>query len=104
MQGASRKSLATLRDQLPSEGDLPELSEQLFAVVSVLSTQASLRRALADPAAGGDAKAAGVEALCGERVAQPALALLREAARARWSQPRDLLDALEEIAVDAALA
>jgi F-type H+-transporting ATPase subunit delta len=104
MQGASRNSLAALREGLPTEGDLTELSEQLYAVVSVLTTQASLRRALADPSSAAEAKQQVVDSLFGERLGDAALSLLRDAARARWSQPRDLLDSLEELAVDAALA
>jgi F-type H+-transporting ATPase subunit delta len=104
MQGASRNSLAALREQLPSDGDLTALSEQLYAVVSVLTTQASLRRALADPASAGATKVRVIDSLFGERVEAATLELLREAARSRWSQPRDLLDSLEELAVDAALA
>jgi F-type H+-transporting ATPase subunit delta len=104
MQGASRKSLATLREQLPTDGDLTALSGQLYAVVSMLTTQASLRRALADPASAGETKVRVIDSLFGERVDAAALEVLREAARSRWSQPRDLLDSLEELAVDAALA
>jgi F-type H+-transporting ATPase subunit delta len=103
MQGASRKSLAGLRDQLPTEGDLAELSEQLYAVVSMLSVQASLRRALSDPSTETASKVRVVESLFGSRLAAPTMGLLREAAGSRWSQPRDLLDSLEELAVDAAL-
>jgi F-type H+-transporting ATPase subunit delta len=104
MQGASRKSLAGLRDRLPTDGDLTELSAQLYSVVSLLTVQASLRRALSDPSADDDAKVRVAERLFGTRVDSQALELIREAVRARWSQPRDLLDALEELAVDAALA
>ena len=53
MQGASRKSLSGLRDRLPTDGDLAQLSEQLYAVVSMLTVQGSLRRALSDPASDG---------------------------------------------------
>jgi F-type H+-transporting ATPase subunit delta len=103
MQGASRSSLSALRDQLPDGGDLDQLSEQLFAVVSVLNTQATLRRALADPAAPRDAKVQVIESLFGSRLAGPTLELLAAAVSSRWSQPRDLLDALEELSVDAAM-
>jgi F-type H+-transporting ATPase subunit delta len=103
MQGASRTSLSDLRDRLPSDGDLAQLSEQLYAVVSLLTTQASLRRALADPAASDRAKVAVVDSLFGSRLEVAALEIVREAARSRWSQPRDLLDSLEELAVDSAL-
>jgi F-type H+-transporting ATPase subunit delta len=104
MQGASRNSLTALRELLPNEGDLTELSEQLYAVVSLVSRQASLRRALSDPASAGESKVGIVDSLFAERLAEPALELIREAARSRWSQPRDLVDALEELAVDGALA
>jgi len=103
VQGASRNSLASLRDQLPDGGDLSQLSEQLYAVVSLLTTQASLRRALSDPSSAPTTKAHVVDQLFGSRLASEALDLVRAAARTRWSQPRDLVDALEELAVDAAL-
>lgn len=103
MQGASRKSLAGLRDRLPTDGDLGQLSEQLYSVVSLLTVQASLRRALSDPSASDVAKVGAVDALFEERLQPHALELLREAVQSRWSQPRDLLDSLEELAVDAAL-
>lgn len=103
MQGASRNSLAALRDLLPSDGDLASLSSELYSVVSLLTTQASLRRALADPSSATVSKVRVVDSLFGERLGTQALELLREAVGARWSQPRDMLDSLEELAVDAAL-
>jgi len=104
MQGASRKSLAALRDRLPTDGDLTQLSQQLYSVVSLLTVQASLRRALSDPASATVTKVSVVDNLFGPHLGAEALELLREAASARWSQPRDLLDSIEELAVDAALA
>jgi F-type H+-transporting ATPase subunit delta len=104
MQGASRNSLSALRDKLPSDGDLTALSSELYGVVSLLTHQASLRRALADPSSSSQAKVRVVDSLFESRVGEQALTLLREAVSLRWSQPRDLLDSLEEIAVDAALA
>ncbi|HTW21146.1 MAG TPA: F0F1 ATP synthase subunit delta [Mycobacteriales bacterium] len=104
MQGASRTSLSMLREQLPTDGDLIGLSEQLYAVVSLLMTQGSLRRALSDPATPSKTKAGVVDSLFAERLDAPALELVRAAARSRWSQPRDLLDSLEELGIDASLA
>jgi F-type H+-transporting ATPase subunit delta len=103
MQGASRKSLTGLRDRLPTDGDLAQLSEQLYSVVSLLTVQAGLRRALSDPSAEDKAKVKVVNTLFGERLDPPTVKLLRQAVQSRWSQPRDLLDSLEELAVDAAL-
>jgi F-type H+-transporting ATPase subunit delta len=103
MQGASRASLRGLHDRLPDDGDLVALSEQLYSVVSLLMVQGSLRRALSDPAMPAATKAEIVDNLFGSRLDSAALDLVREAARSRWSQPRDLLDSLEELAVDASL-
>ncbi|HTR69300.1 MAG TPA: F0F1 ATP synthase subunit delta [Mycobacteriales bacterium] len=104
MQGASRDSLALLREQVPTDGDLTTLSQELFAVVSLLSGYGSLRRAMSDPASAPTTKVHLVEQLFGDKVGPQTLELLRAAARSRWSQPIDLLDALEELGVDAALA
>jgi F-type H+-transporting ATPase subunit delta len=103
MQGASRDSLGRLTDQLPTEGDLGGLSGDLFAVVTMLGGQPSLRRALSDPAATGTAKVSVVDALLASRLGDAALDLVRDAVRSRWSRSRDLIDALEEVAVDASL-
>jgi F-type H+-transporting ATPase subunit delta len=92
-----------LTDQLPAEGDLGGLSGDLFAVVTMLGGQPSLRRALSDPAATGTAKVGVVDRLLGSRINDAAIELVRAAVRSRWSQPRDLIDAMEEVAVDAAL-
>jgi F-type H+-transporting ATPase subunit delta len=103
MQGASRESLTALRDQLPTDGDLARMSGELFSVVSLLTAQASLRRALSDPSAEGNSKVRVAEQLFATRLSDPALEVIRHAVAGRWSQSRDLADALEEIAVDAAL-
>jgi F-type H+-transporting ATPase subunit delta len=88
---------------MPAEGNLIELSEQLYAVVSMLTEQGSLRRALSDPSTPKEPKVRVVDSLLGERLAPAAQEVVRQAVAARWSAPRDLLDALEELAVDAAL-
>ncbi|HVY11848.1 MAG TPA: F0F1 ATP synthase subunit delta [Mycobacteriales bacterium] len=103
MQGASRNSLGALRDRLPAEGDLSRLSDELFAVVSLLGSRASLRRALSDPAATGVTKSNVVSQLLGSRIDASSLDIVAAAVQSRWSQSRDLVDALEEIAIDAAL-
>jgi F-type H+-transporting ATPase subunit delta len=109
MQGASRESLARLRDALGERAgtaraaELGGLSESLFSVVTLLTGQGSLRRALSDPALEADRKVSVVDALFGDRVGPEALELVRETARLRWSSPRDVVDALEAVAVEAAL-
>ncbi|MDQ1699165.1 MAG: F-type H+-transporting ATPase subunit delta [Frankiaceae bacterium] len=111
MQGASRDALARLRDVLvqsvgtaTDSAALQRLSEDLFAVVTLFADQASLRRAVSDPALETDAKVGLVDRLLSGKVGDPALGLVRQAARSRWSQPRDVVDAIEAVAVEAALS
>ena len=109
MQGASRASLASLREVLAEQvaasnaAGLARISESLFAVVTLLAGQGSLRRTLSDPAVDGEAKVAMVDSLLAERIDSAALEVVRGVARQRWSEPRDVVDALEELAVEAAL-
>jgi len=109
MQGASRDALASLRDALAQSGTtdsatLRRLSEDLFAVVTLFAGQASLRRAVADPALESDAKAGLIDQLLAGKLGDIALDVVRQTARSRWSEPRDVVDALEAIAVEAALS
>jgi len=109
MQGASRASLAALREVLAEQSGgvnaagLARISESLFAVVTLLAGQGSLRRTLSDPAVEAQAKVRVVDSLLAERIDSAALEIVRGLARQRWSEPRDVVDALEELAVEAAL-
>ncbi|MDQ1697765.1 MAG: F-type H+-transporting ATPase subunit delta [Frankiaceae bacterium] len=109
MQGASRASLARLRETLAEQtadadgSVLRQLSEDLFAVVTLLASQGSLRRTISDPGIEADGKVSIVDSLLGERLTAPALELVRAIARARWSAPGDVVDAAEALAVEAAL-
>jgi F-type H+-transporting ATPase subunit delta len=109
MQGASRASLASLRDVLAEQtgsansSTLAKVSDALFAVVTLLAGQGSLRRTLSDPAVEADAKVKVVDSLLAERIDTAALEVVRALARLRWSEPRDVVDALEALAVETAL-
>ena len=109
MQGASRVSLAALRDRLAElTGDLDEtalneLSGELFSVVTLLAGPGGVRRTLADPAIDNTRKERFVDQLFGDRVSATTGELLKQVARTRWSEPRDVVDALENLAVEAAL-
>jgi F-type H+-transporting ATPase subunit delta len=109
MQGASRASLAALRDVLAEQttsadaATLAKVSDALFAVVTLLVGQGSLRRTLSDPAIEPDAKARVVDSLLAERIDPAALEVVRGVALLRWSEPGDVVDALEALAVEAAL-
>jgi F-type H+-transporting ATPase subunit delta len=109
MQGASRESLARLRETLAeqtadADGQvLRQMSDELFAVVTLLASQGSLRRTISDPGIAADGKVSVVDDLLAERLAPPTLELVRAIARSRWSAPNDIVDATEAVAVEAAL-
>ncbi|MCF3133754.1 F0F1 ATP synthase subunit delta [Streptomyces olivochromogenes] len=103
MNGASREALAAARERLDAltdttSADVTRLADELAAVTALLDREVSLRRVLTDPAQAGEAKAELVQRLIGGQVSGPAADLVAGMARSRWSQPRDLVDALEELA------
>lgn len=110
MQGTSREALRALREllgQLVGGADaaaIGQLSADLFAVVSLFAGQGSLRRTVADPALAARRKVEIVDRLLAGKISDNALEVVRAAGRQRWSEPRDVVDALEAVAVEAALA
>jgi F-type H+-transporting ATPase subunit delta len=104
MEGPSRASLRTLLEAVPARGNAQQRADEMYAVVTLLSAQGSLRRALTDPALDIGRKTTIVDQLLGKQLAAATLKLIKTAVELRWSQSRDLVDGFEEIAVDAALA
>ncbi len=109
MQGASREALTTARDNLNAViraggADLDQLGEELFAVVGILDREGALRRALTDPGRSGDDRAALVAAVLGGQVQETTTDVLSGIVRSRWSLGRDLVDAVELLAVEAVVA
>ncbi|CAL9530051.1 ATP synthase subunit delta [Streptomyces sp. enrichment culture] len=103
MNGASREALAAARERLDAltdstSVDAGSLADELAAVTALLDREVSLRRVLTDPAQSGEAKAELVQRLLGTQVSGPAADLVAGMVRSRWSQSRDLVDALEELA------
>ncbi|MBW8700796.1 ATP synthase subunit delta [Streptomyces sp. MBT84] len=103
MNGASREALAAARERLDAltdstSVDAAQLAGELAAVTALLDREASLRRVLTDPAQPGEAKAELVQRLIGAQVSGPTADLVSGMVRTRWSQSRDLVDALEELA------
>jgi F-type H+-transporting ATPase subunit delta len=98
-RGASRDSLAELREALTStaEGtsDPAALGEELFAVANLLDAQVALRRALTDPSRTADERAEFVTSLLSGKVSSESAELVAGAVRSNWSRVRDLADALE---------
>jgi F-type H+-transporting ATPase subunit delta len=106
VQGPSRDSQAALRDAIrdAADRDAQTLSAELFAVVTLLAGNGALRRALSDPGTGAPVKQQVADRLLNGKVSAETLDLVRLAAGSRWSEPRDMVDALEAVAVDAAMS
>jgi F-type H+-transporting ATPase subunit delta len=104
MHGVSRESLSsvdqTLDEQLrdvDGAGAL-QVGDELYAVLSVLDDEPVLRRMLADASTPEASRVGLLESLFGDRVGEGTLEVLRGAVRAHWSQPADLVDAIEILA------
>ncbi|CAL9447684.1 F0F1 ATP synthase subunit delta [Streptomyces sp. NPDC090994] len=103
MNGASREALAAARERLDAltdstSVDAGSLADELASVTALLHREVGLRRVLTDPAQTGEAKAQLVQRLLGTQVSGTAADLVSGLVRSRWSQSRDLVDALEELA------
>ncbi|MEW2414062.1 F0F1 ATP synthase subunit delta [Streptomyces sp. NPDC046866] len=103
MNGASREALASARERLDAltdntSVDAAKLAGELAAVTALLDREVSLRRVLTDPAQPAEAKAELAQRLLGGQVGGETLDLVAGMVRSRWSQSRDLVDALEELA------
>ncbi|MET3986519.1 F0F1 ATP synthase subunit delta [Streptomyces sp. PvR034] len=108
MNGASREALAAARERLDAltdntSVDVAKLAGELAAVTAMLDREVSLRRVITDPAQAGEAKAELVGRLLNGQVGGETLDLVSGMVRSRWSRPRDLVDALEELADTAEL-
>jgi F-type H+-transporting ATPase subunit delta len=109
MNGASREALAAARERLDTLVGTPDtdpavLAEELTAVVALLDGEVSLRRVLTDPARSGDTKAQLIGRLLDGRTGEATADLVAGTVRSRWSRPRDLVDALEQLAAVAETA
>ncbi|WP_088319599.1 F0F1 ATP synthase subunit delta [Kineosporia sp. R_H_3] len=109
VQGVSRESLAAGQERLAALLSVPgtdpaRVGEELLGVTDVLASSAGLRRALTDPSRDGEAKAGLVTQLLGSRIGSTTADFVAGLARARWSRPADLTDAVESFGVSAVLA
>ena len=106
MRGASRASFAALGEQLAAENITTaavatRLADELFAVVGLLDTEHPLRRALSDPGKPAPEKGAIAGALLHGKVTQRTEDLVVAAAEAHWAAPGDMVDAVEQLAIEA---
>nr|WP_153426964.1 F0F1 ATP synthase subunit delta [Streptomyces alkaliphilus] len=105
---ASREALASARERLSvlagsTSVNTTVLSDELASVTALLDREIGLRRALTDPSQPGEAKAGLVGRLLTGQVGGETVDLVSGMVRSRWSAPRDLVDALEELADTAEL-
>ncbi|GGT33469.1 F0F1 ATP synthase subunit delta [Streptomyces purpureus] len=103
MNGASREALAAARGRLDAltdntSVDAANLAQELAAVTALLDREVSLRRVLTDPAQAGEAKAELARRLLSGQVGGETVDLVSGMVRSRWSQSRDLVDGVEELA------
>jgi F-type H+-transporting ATPase subunit delta len=110
MQAASRESYAAARQRLDAyarDADATRIAaagDEIGTVAGLLRREPRLRRALSDPARGGDDRAALLNAVLGEKVGADAKELVGVLATGRWSAPSELLEATERLGVEALLA
>ena len=108
--GSSRASVITLRKSLAdnvskqSATESSQFSTDLFTVLTVLSSSVGLRRALTDNSRDTASKAQLISDLFGKNIGDAAKALVTQAAGLRWSNPSEIADAIENLAVESASA
>ncbi|PRY34310.1 F0F1 ATP synthase subunit delta [Umezawaea tangerina] len=102
---ASREALAAaelrlleLVDATTNADDLTTYGEELFSVVSLLTAQPQLRRALGDSSSDRAGREQLVKGLLSSQVSAGTLQVLVAVVTAKWSSPRELVDGVESLA------
>ena len=106
MFGSSRVSLAALQQAVDarSAAAAAAVSADLFAVADLLATNQSLRSTLADSGIAESGRRGVVADLFGGSLSADGLALAQDVVAARWSHDGDMVEALETLAAQVALA
>jgi F-type H+-transporting ATPase subunit delta len=105
MRGASRASLAAAKERLAAalsgstSAAAASLGDELFSITGLLDREPAVRRNLSDPTIGGSLRAGLARTLLSGRVSDAALGQFTGLATERWSEPGDLTDATEQLAV-----
>lgn len=104
MAVVTSESLAGLHQDLAQTLSSAELSvaDELFSALDVLDSSAALRRSLTDPARDPGERAAVVNRLFGQQAGGATVSILEAVVSRRWSDERDLGDAVEALAVTVA--
>lgn len=105
--GSSRQSLVAARTALDAAvkgvdaQTASTLSNELFFAADVLGSNISVRRALTDTSRDGAAKGALIKDLLASKVGTAAVGLLTEISALRWSGAKDLVQVIEQLAIEA---
>jgi F-type H+-transporting ATPase subunit delta len=105
--GSSRQSLVAARTALDAAvkgvdaKTASTLSTELFFVADVLGSNISVRRALTDTSRDAAAKGVFIKDLLASKVGTAAVGLLTELSALRWSGAKDLVQVIEQLAIEA---
>jgi F-type H+-transporting ATPase subunit delta len=105
--GSSRQSLLAARTALDAAvkgvdaKTASTLSAELFFVADVLGSNISVRRALTDTSRDAAAKGVFIKDLLASKVGTAAVGLLTELSALRWSGAKDLVQVIEQLAIEA---
>jgi F-type H+-transporting ATPase subunit delta len=105
--GSSRQSLVAARNALDAAvkgvdaQTASTLSTELFFVADVLGSNISVRRALTDTSRDAAAKGALIKDLLASKVGKATVGLLTDLSALRWSGAKDLVQVIEQLAIEA---
>ena len=105
--GISRQSLVAARTALDAAvkgvdaQTASTLSAELFFVADVLGSNISVRRALTDTSRDAAAKGALIKDLLASKVGKATVGLLTDLSALRWSGAKDLVQVIEQLAIEA---
>ena len=105
--GSSRQSLVAARASLDAAvkgadaNAASALSAELFFVADVLDKNIAVRRALTDSSRDASSKSAFIAELFGSKVGAAGITILKEISVMRWSGAKDLVQVLEQLAIEA---
>ena len=105
--GSSRQSLVAARTALDAAVKgvdaqaASTLSAELFFAADVLGSNISVRRALTDTSRDAAAKGTLIKDLLASKVGKAAVGLLTDLAALRWSGTKDLVQVIEQLAIEA---
>ena len=105
--GGSRQSLLAARTALDAAvkgvdaQTASTLSAELFFAADILGSNNSVRRALTDTSRDGAAKSTLIKDLLASKVGTAATGLLTELSALRWSGAKDLVQVIEQLAIEA---